>query len=160
MALVLTVVPKARPPAPRGAMVRLTHELLTWWLSLHISLSPLGYFARQHQAHFLYLICVRSFVTLLSSQPKLLLVSCFLFPISFHLPLTHNVYSLSAPVMAAGVSILSDLPYSMSGAYSGKISTEMETGRSALQHKNNPRKAACLILFCEATAQGCILAMI
>lgn len=29
--------------------------------------------------------------------------------------------------MAAGVSILSDLPYSMSGAYSGEINTEMET---------------------------------
>uniref|UniRef100_A0A3Q3Q928 Protein tyrosine phosphatase domain-containing protein 1 n=1 Tax=Monopterus albus TaxID=43700 RepID=A0A3Q3Q928_MONAL len=32
--------------------------------------------------------------------------------------------------MAAGVSILSDLPFSMSGAHSGEISTEMETGRT------------------------------
>lgn len=31
--------------------------------------------------------------------------------------------------MAAGVSILSDLSYSMSGARSGVVSREMETGR-------------------------------
>lgn len=55
-----------------------------------------------------------------------------------HLPLTHNVYShVSAPAMAAGVSILSDLPYSAGDAGSGDISTEMETGKKALQHKHN-----------------------
>lgn len=41
------VVPRLYAPAPRGAVVRPTHNLLTRWLSLHISLSPLGSPARQ-----------------------------------------------------------------------------------------------------------------
>lgn len=50
----------------------------------------------------------------------------------------HNVYShLSARAMAAGVSILSDLPNSIGGARSGETSTEMEAGRRALHHTNN-----------------------
>ena len=58
----------------------------------------------------------------------------FSFFFFFHPPLTRNVYShISAPAMAAGVSILSDPPYSMSGARSGEISTqmEMETGKES-----------------------------
>lgn len=59
--------------------------------------------------------------------------------------------------MAAGVSILSDLPYPRSGACSGDISTEMETGRRALQHKYNPREAAWFyIVTCKATAHDCV----
>lgn len=108
----------------------------------HFPLSP-GLFCQATPgtllvSHLCAHLCDCVIITTKASACKLF----FLFPISFHLPLTHNVYSqLSAPVMAAGVSILSDLPYSMSGAYSGEISTEMETGRRALQH--NTRKAAC-----------------
>jgi len=39
--------------------------------------------------------------------------------------------------MAAGVSIVTDLPFSMSGSQRGEISAEMETGTRALQHENN-----------------------
>lgn len=34
--------------------------------------------------------------------------------------------------MAAGVSLLSDLPYSSSGAYSGELNIEMEPGNTTL----------------------------
>lgn len=65
----------------------------------------------------------------LSAQASLCL-KLFFFPPPFFSALTHNVCSnLSAPAMAAGVSILSDLSYSMSGARSGVVSREMETGR-------------------------------
>ncbi|KAG7229700.1 hypothetical protein INR49_012747 [Caranx melampygus] len=40
--------------------------------------------------------------------------------------------SQSSLAMAAGVSVLSDLPYSMTGAHGGEISTEMETVRRLL----------------------------
>lgn len=78
-----TVVPRPRPPAPRGAVVRLIHELLTSWLSLHISLSPLGYFARQRCSCSTYPICVHTFVTVCvisttkASACKMLFISCF-----------------------------------------------------------------------------------
>lgn len=91
-----------------------------------------------HLCAHLVTVCVIS--TTKASACKLFFFLLFFF---FHLPLTRNVYShISAPAMAAGVSILSDLPYSMSGARSGEISTqmEMETGRRAPLHKNNTKQ--------------------
>lgn len=56
---------------------------------------------------------------------------------------TNNVCSnLSVPAMAAGVSILSDLPYSVSAARGGDISREMEAGRRQHWH------IYCLVLTC------------
>lgn len=52
-----TVVPRPRPLTPRGAVVTLTPELLTRWFGLLISLSPLGYLARQRRSCSSYLIC-------------------------------------------------------------------------------------------------------
>lgn len=83
---------------------------------------------RRNAAHAPHLICVRT-LRLIVSTSKASAWSCF-FPPLFFSALTHNVCSnLSAPAMAAGVSILSDLSYSMSGARSGVVSREMETGR-------------------------------
>lgn len=144
--------PQATPPALRDAVARLTHELLTWWLSLHISLSPLGYLAQQHHSCSSYLICVCAPCD--CQQTKASDVSCFF----FYLPLTHNVCThLSACAMAAGVSILSDLPYSMSEARIGEISREMETGKRAPQHKSNTRKAAGFICECFTKQQNRVL---
>lgn len=148
--LAAVVVPRPRPPAPRGAVVRLTHELLTWWLSLHISLDPLGYSARQLLSHSSYLICVHTlWLFALPAQPKLLPASHWvvLIILFFITCLWHNVYShLSAPEMAAGVSILSDLPYSTSGARSGEINAEMETGKRTTHHHSS---RCCFIVVCH-----------
>ncbi|XP_040015503.1 protein tyrosine phosphatase domain-containing protein 1 isoform X1 [Xiphias gladius] len=45
-------------------------------------------------------------------------------------PRPHPPAPKAPPAMAAGVSILSDLPYSMTGACSGEISTDMETANA------------------------------
>lgn len=96
----------------------------------HFPLSP----GLSCQATLLYLIRVHTLsLFVLSAREKLLL--CFFSPPTC---VWHNVYShLSARAMAAGVSILSDLPNSIGGARSGETSTEMEAGRRALHHTNN-----------------------
>lgn len=55
--------------------------------------------------------------------------------------------------MAAGVSILSDLPYSMSEARIGEISREMETGKRAPQKQYKKSRWIYLCMFCKATEQ-------
>lgn len=122
------VVPRLYAPAPRGAVVRPTHNLVAQFA--HFPLSP----GLSCQATLLYLIRVHTLsLFVLSAREKLLL--CFFSPPTC---VWHNVYShLSARAMAAGVSILSDLPNSIGGARSGETSTEMEAGRRALHHTNN-----------------------
>lgn len=125
------VVPRLYAPAPRGAVVSPTHNLLTRWLSLHISLSPLGSPARQRS--YISSVCTPCHCLCYRHEKS----SCYFF---FPPPtcVWHYVYShLSARAMAAGVSILSDLPNSIGGARSGETSTEMEAGRRALHHTNN-----------------------
>lgn len=136
-----TVVPRPRPLTPRGAVVTLTPELLTRWFGLLISLSPLGYLARQRRSCSSYLICGCNMWLLVSTTKASACKLFFFFPLlspPHFLALTRNVCShLSAPAMAAGISILSDLSYSMSGARGGEIGAGMETGRRALQHTQN-----------------------
>lgn len=101
---------------------------LAMWCARFASPPPTGYLA----ARTPHLICVRSSRVACQHKPTL----CWnLFGFVFFSPspsffFTHNVCSnLSVPAMAAGVSILSDLPYSVSAARGGAISREMETGR-------------------------------
>lgn len=118
----------------------------TCWHSGSICTLPLspGFFCQATPLALLYLICVHNlWLTVLSAQAKLLLFFTF-----FSTCIWHNVYShlSSVRAMAAGVSILSDLPYSTSGARSQEISTEMEAGRRALQHTNNTGITPAFIL--------------
>lgn len=107
---------------------------------------PLGCLARQQPSHASHLICVCALCVKASACEKLLF---------YFLSLTHNVYShLSAPAMAAGVSILRDLSHSMSGACSGGISTEMETGRGPLQHRHNSCRLWNYIFFMYYVESG------
>ena len=82
------VVPRPHLLAPRGAVVRLTHELLTWRLSLHISSSPLSYPARQRRSRSSYLILVHALCCLCNrhNQPASYLLVCHVF--LFFLPST------------------------------------------------------------------------
>lgn len=88
--------------------------------------------------------------------PKLPSAELFIFPI-FVSPSFDTQCLFTASAMAAGVSILSDLPYSTRGACGEEISTEMETGRKAL-HKNNT--TSCLIFYFQTMAQDCTLGMV
>lgn len=119
------------------------HNFLTRWLGLHVSLAPLGDPARQRRrSHSSHIVCVSAHCACLHYQHNQSLLFFFL------LCFCHNVYShLSASsAMAAGVSILSDLPYSTSGAHSGDNGTEMETGRRALQHTDT-HEESCWVVF-------------
>lgn len=136
-----TVVLRSHPPAPRGAVVRLTWRSdgsVCTFPSLPRVILPGN--ATAHTPHTSFVL-VRIVLVCIISTTR----ACFVF---FLICFWHNVYShLSASsAMAAGVSILSDLPYSTSGAHSGDNGTEMETGRRALQHTDT-HEESCWVVF-------------
>lgn len=82
-----------------------------------------------------YSVCT---LWLLVSSAPLKFTGFFVF---VFLPLTYDVsFRPAAPAMAAGVSILSDLPYPPSGLRMVEISAEMETGKRACNTETTPVK--------------------
>lgn len=101
------------------------------------------------QATPLMLICGYTLWLFASvAQPKPELLNCSLTVVLFSI--YSNVYfDFSVPAMAAGVTILTDLPHTLSDSQRREISAEMETGKWALYHKSKigvPCSVVCVAL--------------